>query len=417
MIKILLTGASCSINKGAAAMVVSTAKMLREFIPDAKFTMLSKFSELDCKQCEAYSIEVVDYKPQRSNQLKMSFCLFRCALWSILLKYLHLNVNTLINEKVLQEYAKSDIIIDLSGDTLNGGLAWSIVSLGTILLGISIGKPVVVYPQSIGPFTKSAEFLARFTLNKVKFIAAREEITRNYLKEIGVDKVPVYLTADIAFLLQPPSHERVCEMLLKEGINENNRPIIGISISQSIAGYSKSKNPEETRNSYVIIMAKAVDYLTDALDATVVFVPHVIGPGEIHDDRVIGNELLTKVNSKQKVISIINEYTPEELKGIIGVCDLFIGARMHANIAATSMHVPTIAIAYSHKTYGIMEMLGQGKYVLDIKELDYKSLISKINDAWENREKIKNDLRSKIEVLQEQTLLNCKLIKDILDHK
>lgn len=413
MVKILLTGASFSINKGATAMVVSTVKALREFIPDAKFTMLSKFSELDCKQCEPYGIEVVDYNYLRSNKFKMLFYLSRCVLWSGLRKYLHLNVHVLINDNILQEYAKSDIIIDLSGDTLGGGLSWSVISLGTILLGTFMGKPVIVFPQSIGPFTKRVEFLARFTFHKVKFIAAREEITRNYLKEIGVSKTPVYLTSDIAFLLQPISHERVCKILFKEGINENNRPIIGMSVSQSIAAYSKSENPEEIRNSYVCIMAKLVDYLTDALDATVVFVPNVIGPGKIHDDRVIGKEMLTKVKCKHKVISVTKEYTPEELKGIIGECDLFIGARMHANIAALTMHVPTIAIAYSHKYYGIMRMMGQEKYVCNIMTITYDELTAKINDVWLNREDIKNDLTSKTEVLQEQTLLICKLVKSI----
>ena len=40
---------------------------------------------------------------------------------------------------------------------------------------------------------------------------------------------------------------------------------------------------------------------------------------------------------------------------------------MHANIAATSMCVPTLAIAYSHKFYGIMKMLQLDEYVMDIK--------------------------------------------------
>ena len=38
------------------------------------------------------------------------------------------------------------------------------------------------------------------------------------------------------------------------------------------------------------------------------------------------------------------------------------------------------------------KMLGQEKYVLDIKNLDYNTLISKIEDAWNNKEKIKKDL-------------------------
>ncbi|NIN03283.1 MAG: polysaccharide pyruvyl transferase, partial [Hydrotalea flava] len=73
-----------------------------------------------------------------------------------------------------------------------------------------------------------------------------------------------------------------------------------------------------------------------------------------------------------------------ELKGIIGRCDLFIGARMHSNIASISMHVPTVALAWSHKYHGIMKMVEQEKYVCDIRTTTFNELVSKINDAWSN---------------------------------
>ncbi|GAI33439.1 unnamed protein product, partial [marine sediment metagenome] len=107
------------------------------------------------------------------------------------------------------------------------------------------------------------------------------------------------------------------------------------------------------------LMAQVVDYLVSRLDAKVILVPEVIGPTEASDDRVIGALVLDKVEHKDRALSITNEYGPEELRGLIGQCDLFIGARMHANIAAFSMHIPTIAIAYSYKFHGIMKMLGQ----------------------------------------------------------
>ena len=89
---------------------------------------------------------------------------------------------------------------------------------------------------------------------------------------------------------------------------------------------------------------------------------------------------------------------------------------MHATIASTSMHVPTVAIAYSDKTHGIIgKMLGQDKCIIDIKELNYESLISKINDACENREKIKKELEVKIPMVKERAMLNGKLVKELLD--
>jgi polysaccharide pyruvyl transferase WcaK-like protein len=57
----------------------------------------------------------------------------------------------------------------------------------------------------------------------------------------------------------------------------------------------------------------------------------------------------------------------------------------------------------------------QERYIVDIKELDYDSLISKINDAWKNREEIKKKLDVKIPEMEEKAMLNGKLVKELLD--
>ena len=409
MTKILTNTSCCGANKGAAAMAISAFKSLKESIPDVDFVVLSGVLP-DLERC-AHNIKHIN---KRMHPLKSFYLLFRCALWSILHKYLGLSTNVLINEKILQAYVKADIVIDLRGDTLNDdyGILSTIFSCTDILFGIFLEKPVVIYPQSIGPFkTKLTKYLARFTLNRVNLIMVREEITRNYLQEKGINKPPIYLISDISFLLQPAPSKRIQEILLEENINRNNSSIIiGLSISQQISRISKTDY-----GAYVNSMTQIVDYLTDKLNATVVFVPHVIASRG--DDRIVAEKIYQKVRDKNKVISITNEYTPEELRGIIGKCDLFIGARMHANISAISTCVPTVAIAYSHKTCGIMRMLGQEKYVCDIKTIisDNNEIISKINSAWNDREKIRKDLETKIKVVKERALLSAKLVKELLD--
>lgn len=223
----------------------------------------------------------------------------------------------------------------------------------------------------------------------------------------------IYVTADPAFLLNAVPQSRVFEILSKDGINEVQKPLIGINPSGLISRFMESE-PQKAEEEITNIMAKVIDNLIENLKATIIMIPHVYTPND--DDRIAINRIFHKVKNKSKVKTIKNEYTPQELKGIIGQCDLFIGARMHATIAATSMLVPTVGIAYSHKMYGIIgEMLGQEKYVLDIKELNYEDLISTINDAWENREKIKKELEAKIPMVKEKAMLNGKLVKELLD--
>ena len=88
---------------------------------------------------------------------------------------------------------------------------------------------------------------------------------------------------------------------------------------------------------------------------------------------------------------------------------------MHANIAATSMCVPTLAIAYSHKSYGIMRILGMEKYVLDFRTMTFGEMTFGIDDLWRDREKIKVELRSNVEIIKHRALQNGKLVKNLID--
>jgi colanic acid/amylovoran biosynthesis protein len=88
---------------------------------------------------------------------------------------------------------------------------------------------------------------------------------------------------------------------------------------------------------------------------------------------------------------------------------------MHANIAAISLGVPTVAIAYSHKAPGIMRMVGLEKYICDFRTMTFEELTAKVDDMWSNREKIVEKMAPKIEDLKESVWLNGKLVKDLLN--
>jgi diketogulonate reductase-like aldo/keto reductase/polysaccharide pyruvyl transferase WcaK-like protein len=457
------------LNKGSAALLNSKIKLLSVFIPGAKFVVSTHHPEIDYTQydvkmvkvagkiyplkimvgqlglsvlCGLYSVlnkylgvkinisiqgkKLQEYASQSTAKARAKdslgsfstlFLLFRCTLWAMLHKF-GLNMNRSFCGKKLQEYYGADIVLNTSGDVLTEDYGLAFSHFVNLLFAILLDKPVIICAESIGPFkNRWYKFIARYVLNRAKLITLREERSLKHLQEIGVNKPPIYVTADVAFVLEPPSDQRIKEILTKEGIKEC-MPLIGISVSKIISnyGFPELKNRKDKYNEYVKLMSKSIDYLVETLNATIVFVPHVIGPGEGNDDRTVADDIYKLIKNRDKVVSIKEEYTPEELKGIIGQCDLFIGARMHATIASTSMLVPTVAIAYSDKTHGIIgKMLGYETHVLDVKDLSYDMLISKIKDAWESREEIKKDLEMKISKIKEKAMLNGKLIKDYID--
>jgi len=88
---------------------------------------------------------------------------------------------------------------------------------------------------------------------------------------------------------------------------------------------------------------------------------------------------------------------------------------MHATIASTSMFVPTVGIAYSHKMHGIIgEMLGLEDYIIDLEDLNHEILIEKVMEAWKNSERIVEHLKKTIPRVKERALKNGEALKEVI---
>ena len=160
-------------------------------------------------------------------------------------------------------------------------------------------------------------------------------------------------------------------------------------------------------------MSRMISYIIEKLGATVVLVPHVFGPGE-NDDRIIARKISCRVPYKHNLKLITGEYTPEELKGIIGQFDLFVSTRMHPLIHAISMGTPTIGIDYTFKTKELMKRVGQERRAFHIMNLDYNELISKIDETYSAKDEIRETQKIESKVMQKYALSNAKLIKDLI---
>jgi colanic acid/amylovoran biosynthesis protein len=171
-------------------------------------------------------------------------------------------------------------------------------------------------------------------------------------------------------------------------------------------------NPNATNENMVNLFSSLLDELAERFNMDILFVPHVTGPAESKDDRRIHIEVQSKMKAKAHVIA--NEYTPAELKGMIGLCVAMLGARMHANIGALSNGIPTIAIAYSHKTPGIMEILHQDGLVLDITSLTRSQIMDKFAYLDAHREEIIQSLEEALIPVKKLSQSNVDMIKDYL---
>ncbi len=285
-----------------------------------------------------------------------------------------------------------------------------------IYYAIALGRPTILYGETIGNYNNAIiNYIANRVFNRINLITVREELSKHYLDQNNILKPKIHVTADLAFTLNPATKQRALEILSSEGIEHINSPLIGLNASKLIHTYMNKSN-SDTEEELSTIIAETIDALITELGVNILLIPHVFEPGLVNDDTVAIDAIYQKVKEKSKINVIRGEYSPQELKAIIGLCDLFIGARMHTTIASTSMLVPTVGIAYSQKMHGIIgEMLGQSDYIVDIKDISSDKLITTVINAWENKDLIKKDLEQKIPQVKEKALLNGRLVKELID--
>lgn len=404
----MLTGTYSSYNKGDAAMQLSMAQSVKELWPNAKVFISAPFPEVDKNFYGEYTV----IRSMRRNLIRGSINLIRAFLyrktsWSFLIK----------NSEELSAFAKSDVVIDLSGDTLTEDYGPHVTysHFLPILLGLVYKKPVFICAQSIGPFKLTTKF-AKWVLNHTSAITAREEITHTYLENLGIKATILSQTADMAFLLKYIDKKQAKTILSNENIELNTkRKLIGVTVSKLVEKRYNNNSPYK-KTDFVEDMAAMLDTLIEKNNVEVLFIGHVTGPSSEKDDRLIAQRVKSAMHHESSVHShvLFGNYRPDELKGIISLCNVMVGSRMHSNIGALSTHTPTVAIGYSHKTDGIMKSLKLQDYVFAIDTLDTKKLLKTVTSALADETKLREKLKKNLPTITRESRKNINLVESML---
>ena len=437
MVKIFIAENVPSLNKGEMTILEG---MLESFktLGKVEVTMLSDLPQIDQLRYGT-KVKIIDVKKalHLSGELSRYNKVFRIfasllfisqhLLFLILYKISKSRALKLMKSEIWEEYVESDVIIIGHNGTfgIGGGLGNPIFFYHFFLpfFAKMLDKPIVLYGGSIGQFRRLRWFLergAKFALSKIDLITLREDVSYQNLRDMGVKNDRVFAISDLAFLLRPVPSDQAKEIMMQEDIEETNKPLIGITVTRDIASkaFSYLNNSASSYHKHIKMLAQVIDNLTSRLDATVIFIPHCIGFAKELDDRIVATDIFQMVKNKNRVKVITNEYAADELKGLIGQFDLFIGERIHSVVNAMSMCVPSIAMSYStDQRLGIIKMVGQENAICYVEGLDANTLISKIDEIWSEREKIKSELKSKIEIIKERAMLNGKLLKELLESR
>lgn len=394
MAKFLILGVNKK-NKGNEALVKTTIITLTSFFGNSTFILLgNRKGNIKISNSSYHVLENPLYEMSLNKPWKVIKSLFTLLKIFIFKK---LKIRMRYEDDVLRNIQKADILINSGGDHLSGEYGRAIIiTLTNLLYAILLDKPVVLYSESLGyPKNPFLKFILNYVLEKSSLILVRELKTYEYLQN-NLESKNYHLTADSAFLLEafPTNFKK-----------KNGGKIIGFNVSPLIDHFAKNID-------IIKVSIDTIDSILKSMDADILLIPHVYGKDS---DLKILSKIYEHFDS-DRILLIDKEYDAEELKSIIGQCDLFIGARMHATIASTSMFVPTVGIAYSHKMHGIIgEMIGLENYIIDIEDLSSEILIKKTLKAWENRKEIQEHLRKVIPEIKRRAWKNGELVKELCE--
>lgn len=392
--KIYLAGQTNFGNRGCEALVRSTSLMINKLLPEANIVCPLNEPLRDGKQWKNatdYSVRFI-----QAPVFSKYFTLWHrsCRVLPFLEKW---GIPKFPLDRLTAEELKStDCMIMTGGDILS--LDYGVPSLyvwsSFVEKFIDNGVPTILWAASVGPFTKipHVEKAMLQHLKKYTAITVRETVSYHYLKGLGIENVE--LVADPAFNLEKETNVTFPF--------SQDRSVLGFNVSPLIRKWRDSEEDKSLMDAEIVAFLKGV---LDESDYSILLVPHVddLGGIEINSDHAYMKGLLEKIEGFDDRIKLLPKiYNAAQLKHIISQCKFFIGARTHSTVAAFSMGVPTISIAYSVKATGInQDLFGNTDYVLETPLVSAESLKSSLALLEQDEVKIKEQLALKVPEFRE----------------
>lgn len=258
------------------------------------------------------------------------------------------------------------------------------------LLAQQKGIPVVLAPQTIGPFeSRWSKVVASRVVSRSAVVFPRDAMSAAAARELG--GLDVREVIDVAFALpfeRDPSV--VSPDLLDVGINVSGLLYRGGYSGENFFGLSF-----DYREFVHHLVATCV-----RLGHRVHLVPHVLAAGgNVEDDasacRAVASEF-------PQVVVAPSFKDAVAVKSYIASLDFFTGARMHSTIAAASSGVPVVPIGYSKKTNGLYDTLDYPYYIDARADWTTGQAVQQIVDWIEDRESVHARLNRAREVFEER---------------
>lgn len=240
------------------------------------------------------------------------------------------------------------------------------------------GVPLVLSPQTIGPFSRQPHStLASRFLSRAEAVFARDRLSFDAARLLAPD-CRLEQTVDVAFAL--PFERQTRGPGLRFGLG-----VSGLLYSGGHTGRDEFGLDVDYRQ-YMHLLIEA---LLERPEVEVALVSHVYAPDMPREDDPSAARLL--IQRYPTLREAPHFADPSAAKSWISGLDFLVAARMHATIAAYSAGVPVVPVSYSRKFEGLFGALAY-PWVLPVKGVGTEAAVRFTLDAFERRQQLGADI-------------------------
>lgn len=364
---------SCS-NRGDAAILRGLIEHIHEHFPESRITASTRYTQ-------AADFILPDTNFIDDSLFKTEFRGGRLSKFIKTRLFQHIGVNALIKGDF--KFAHIDHIafaasLDQYDLIIQVGGSFFVDLYGTRqyeapLIARSKDIPYVMIGHSVGPFSSQRiKKLAHLCFNDTP-ILLRESISLEHYNSLALPNPKMVRSADTAWLVSPR------EVPLPHEISTFiNQPTVALTL-RDLHPFDTRLGISQQRFEEQIVQ------LSDHLNTRgyqVVFASTCTGLDGYHkDDRMVAQRVKRQLKDPNAAYVVMDELDDVQLGCLLGQCALTIGTRLHSAIISKNFGTPAFAIAYEHKSQGILDQMGLSMYSIDIHHISSESTINKIDSA------------------------------------
>lgn len=270
--------------------------------------------------------------------------------------------------------------------------------LHLIRLAKKKGIPVMLYGNGIGPINKkSNRKSAAKVLNQVDVITLRDWESLELLKDMGVTKPLIKVTADPAISLECRKDINTSEILRKYGLRDGEKYFC--------VSLRKWKTMGDS--------ADAFAHICNEISGKYGLVP-VLVPMQYSKDIAISREAAEK--SGCRCVLIDQPLNADEIMNILEGSEGAVTVRLHMLIFGVTVGIPVLGIDYDPKVSSFQKFAGL-EHIITAKNLSDGTYIDIADRFFANRSEIANSVESRLPAFKDAARENARLAVELINNE